>query len=185
MRNRLKHYTTYLAGSIDESKHTAHLWRNDISKFLWKHDIGVFDPCNKPGGIKEEAGFVDHVNAMKKRGEYDEVCKTMTHIVKIDLHMVDLSNFVILAIDRDAHLCGSYNEQTYAALEKKPVIVWCQQGKDQVPSWLFGMGMRHEMMFGSLDEVKNYILSVAYNDTIDDLGRWRFIDYDKVFNKEL
>ena len=183
--NRLKFHTTYLAGSIDESKSTAHLWRQEISQFLWQHDIGVFDPCNKPLGIQEGADFVDYMNELKHNHQYEKVAELMSAIVSADLHMVDLCNFVILAIDKDAHLCGSYNEQTYAALEKKPIIAWCPQGKENIPSWLFGMGMRHGMFFGSLDEVKEYILSIAYDEEIDELNRWRFIDYNKVYNKEL
>lgn len=184
--NRLKNHSAYLAGSIDESKKTAHLWRQEISEFLWSHDIGVLNPCDKPIGIQEDENFVDYTNGLKKDGKFDLVQNLMSEVVKADLHMVDLCNFVILVIDKSIHMCGSYNEQTYAALEKKPVIVLCEQGKEHIPNWLFGMGMRHEMFFNNMDEVKEYIKHIAYDDEdcIDTLGRWRFVDYDKVFNRQ-
>lgn len=179
--NRLLSHTVYLAGSIDESKDTAHLWREEISKFLWGLGIGVYNPCDKPCGEPEDAGFVDYCNALKRTGQYEKITEEMFNVVKADLHMVDLSNFVIAAIDKDRHLCGSYSEITYAALEKKPVIVWCPQGKSEVPSWLWGMGLRHEMFFTTLDEVEEYITHICFDEDVDDLGRWRFVNYKKVF----
>lgn len=182
--NRLKGTACYACGSIDESKTTAHIWRKEISEFLWKHDIGVFNPCDKPTGPPEDENFVDYVNSIKESGNFDRANEVMYPVIKADLHMVDLSNFVIAAIDKDIHLCGSYCEISYSTLEKKPVIIWCPQGKAAVPNWLFGFGLRHEMFFETLEEVKNYILHICYDEQVDDLGRWRFIDYDKVFGRK-
>lgn len=181
--NRLKGHVSYLIGSMDESKDTAHIWRQDISNFLWEHQIGVLNPCDKPSGKQEGADFTDYIDSLKEQERYDEVTEEMSPIVRIDLHMVDLSNFIIMAIDKDVHMCGSYGEQTYSSLEKKPIIVFCKQGKSKIPNWLFGTGMRHNMFFQTLDEVKEYILHICYDEEVDDLGRWRFIDYDKVFGK--
>jgi hypothetical protein len=105
------------------------------------------------------------------------------NIVSVDLHFVDLSNFIIMAIDKSIHMCGSYCEITYASLEKKPIIVMCKQGRWEVPGFLWGMGLRHQMFFGSWGEVKDYIAHIAYAKTIDDLGRWRFLDYNKVYGR--
>lgn len=183
--NRLKQHTVYLAGPIDESKETAHLWRRDMSEFLWENEIGVLNPCDKPSGMHEGEDFVDYMNNLKDIGDFDKVSNEMSKIVRIDLHMVDLCNFVILYVNKDTHMCGSYGEQTYAALEKKPVIVICEQGKNKIPSWLFGTGMRHEMFFSNFEDAKSYIKHVAYDYEVDCLNRWRFIDYDKVFNTKV
>jgi len=181
--NRLDRHTVYLAGSIDESKNTAHLWREEITNFLQPLGIGTFNPCDKPCGKVEDPDFVDYCNQLKAEEKWDELVSEMTGVVRADLHMVDLSNFMIAAIDKDRHLCGSYSEITYAALEKKPVIIWCPQGKAQVPNWLWGLGLRHELFFSTLDEVKDYITHVHTSDVVDTLGRWRFINYRKVFGK--
>lgn len=184
MKNRLKYHKVYVAGSIDESKDTAHIWRKEISEFLWQHNIGVYNPCDKPTGPPENSDFVDYVNSIKDSGDFDKVSEIMYPVIKADLHMVDLSNFVIAAIDKDRHLAGTYCEICYSCLEKKPVIIWCPQGKAAIPNWLFGFGLRHEMFFETLDEVKEYIKHICYDENVDDLGRWRFIDYGKVFNRE-
>jgi hypothetical protein len=183
--NRLSNHTTYLMGPMDDPKVSrGKVWREDISKFLWSRNIGVMNPCNKPSdtGAEDDDAF-DYMNKIKAEGKYDELESLMSPIVRIDLHMVDLCNFGILKVNKDSHMCGSYGEQTYAALEKKPIIVWCPQGKKEVPNWLFGNGMRHRMFFGSLEEVKQYITHIDTAKDIDCLGRWRFLDYDKIFNK--
>lgn len=181
--NRLNRHTVYLAGSIDESKNTAHLWREEMTKFLQPMGIGVFNPCDKPCGIPEDEGFVDFCNELKSEEQWEVITKEMVNVVRADLHMVDLSNFMIAAIDKDRHLCGSYSEVTYAALEKKPVILWCPQGKKAVPNWLWGMGLRHEIFFETLEEVKEYITHIHTAERVDTLQRWRFVDYGKVFGQ--
>ena len=182
--NRLKNHITYLVGPMDEAHDRGHGWREDISTFLWNNDIGVLNPCDKPSDMGDESDDTfELISRWKESEEYDLVTRAMSPIGKIDLHMVDLANFIIMKVDKDIHMCGSYFEACYASLEKKPVVVFCEQGKKKMPNWLFSMGLRHRMFFNSLDEVKMYIKHICYDSVIDNLGRWRFIDYKKVFNR--
>jgi hypothetical protein len=159
-------------------------WRDEISKHLWDLECGVFNPCCKPciQGEEDDETFAE-LNSLKEKGDFDEVSRIMSPISRIDLHGVDISNALILKVNKDTHMCGSYSEQTYASLEKKPVIVFCEQKKENIPLWLFGVGMRHEMFFDSLEQVKTYLSHIAFAKKVDTLGRWRFLDYKKIYNK--
>lgn len=180
--NRLAGHSTYLAGPIDHAPDLGVGWRREITPFLQAMKIGVLDPCDKPSDFGSETQETfNELKASKDTKNYDVTTKMMNPIFSIDLHLVDLSNFVILYIDKNAHMCGSYLEAAHAAMGKKPVIICCEQGKAAIPNSMFGIGLRHQMFFESWEQVRNYIRHIAYDDEIDTLGKWRFIDYNKVF----
>jgi len=106
----------------------------------------------------------------------------MKGIVSIDLHMVDLSNAVIVYIDKDYYACGSYSELTYAALEHKPVLICCKQGVANIPRWVFGLS-NYKTFFDKWEDLKAYIIKVHTN-TLEypaEEDNWRFLDYGKIF----
>jgi hypothetical protein len=178
--NNLKGSCVYLVGSIDDSEDFGTGWRQEITPFLHNLGIGVFDPTNKPSiWISESEDEVNHLNELKKRSKFDALSHIMKKIVSIDLHFLDLSNFVIAHLDFNVRITGSITELTYAALEKKPIIVICPQGKENIPNWLFGL-LDHDKFFISLDKATEYIEAVNQLD-VRVFPQWRFINYDKVF----
>ena len=112
--NRLNSHIAYLCGAIDQvSSSDAMKWREDITLFLNYIDIGVFNPCDKPvfnTNVQEDNDFVCMIQNLKNKRKYDEVQKIMQEIVRIDLNFVDLCNFMIMNIEPDSHMCGSYAE---------------------------------------------------------------------------
>lgn len=180
--NRLKNHVFYLGGPIDNADDFGKGWRTRLTKFLHSHEMGVFNPLDKATGtIDEGEDFVATVQHLKDIGNYEEAEYLMRETVRADLGMLDQSAAMILYIDKNIHMCGSYGEQSQACMRRLPVIICCEQGKKKVPNWLFGI-CDHKTMFDSWDEVENYIESIAYNKMVDTLnGKWKFIDYTKVF----
>ena len=182
--NRLKGHSVYLVSPIDDCPEGGKTWREYFGNFLKSLEIGVFDPTKKPLDIIDETlDNVAYIKNLKKAGDYTRVRNIMRKIVAADLHCCDLANFIVAFLDLNLAMCGTISEITFASLQKKPVIIICPQGKAAVPSWLFGLGLKHEMFFETFDDAENYIKHIAFDEKIDDLGRWRFIDYNKVFNE--
>jgi len=197
MKNRLSGSIAYLAGPIDRAHDSGIQWRLDIQNYLWSLNIGVLNPCDKPmdWGIESESTINERhklkeiaFNRYKKGLDNHNLCcdihEQVKKIVAADLRCIDKCDFVILYIDTDVHMCGSYNEQTHACLQRKPVVVCCKQGKFGVPDWLWGI-CQHDMFFGSWNEVKDYIYSIAFNNNVEHFRRWRFFDMNKVYNREI
>ena len=197
--NKLKGSIFYLAGPMDRIPDRGVEWREDMQLFLWD-DIGagVFNPCDKPisWGTEDENSRQWRTDSLKKAETlhrlghkheadkiYDVVCDNMKDVVASDLGGVDKSDAVILYVDLDVHMCGSYNEQTHGCLQRKPVIVCCKQGKYQVPHWLLGI-CNHNMFFNNWDEVKKYIRHVAFSPKIEHYKRWKFFDYEKIYGRK-
>lgn len=182
--NRLEGSMVYCSGAIDLIPGNGRAWRDEISEFLHSLGVGVINPLDKPisNSVYDEGpDFANYVRELKLRHYFDEVRKVVKNVVRADLHLVDLSNWVTVYLDMDYHHCGTYSEITYAALERKPILIVCRQGKEYIPSWLFGLHP-HETFFSNWEEYKVYIKHIAYHDNVDDLnGRWKFLDYDKIF----
>ena len=180
--NRLYKSMFYLAGPMDDVKDRGLVWRNEIKKFLWSNDIGVLCPCDKAiiDSVDENDAYFNELDNLKRKNLRQRVHEKMRPVAADDYRMVDKADALILYIDKNAHMCGSYHENCMAAYQRKPVIVCCEQGVAEIPNWMWSI-CRHEMFFDNWQEVKEYIQFVCYGEDVPTYNRWRFFDYYKIF----
>lgn len=174
--DRLKNQRVYLAGAIDRVPDKGMGWRSEITPFLEKMGVIVFNPLNKP----TEVGLEDencHINKklLKEQEKYDELSSIMKTIRSVDLRLVDISDFLIVNLDLETHPCGTYEEIFLANRSKKPIIIHIEQGKNQTPDWLLGT-IPHNMIFSTWDEIKQYLSSVNSDNQIQTYKRWQFFN---------
>lgn len=182
LKNRLKGSMAYLAGPMDDVADRGEGWRKEIKPFLWDLGIGVLCPFDKPNidSVDEDENLFIKLADLKKKEEWEEAHEIARSIAADDYRMVDKADFILLYVNKDCHMCGSYHENCIATLQRKPVIVMVEQGKEYVPNWILSVG-KHPMFFGSWKEVRAYIRHIAYAPKIDTHNRWRFFDYNKIF----
>jgi hypothetical protein len=172
--NNLKGMRTYLIGAMDRVKDGGIQWRQRITPHLKQMNIKVLDPCDQPiHSTKQEEESRQWIDHYKETGQYSKIRKTYGSIRNADLRCVDVSDFLIAHIDLDVHACGTYEEIVTANGQKKPILIWCEQGKNKAPNWLFFM-LDHEQIFGSMQEIIDYL---QYINTVSDrtkLKRWFF-----------
>jgi hypothetical protein len=183
--HRLRGMRTYLCGAMDQVADGGVVWRRAITPVLNKMGVIVLDPCNKPF----EGGVEDHQNRewrkkWKSVGNLGMVRKTMKPIRTMDLRMVDISDFVITCIDIDVHMCGSYEEITTANRQKKPVLIWCVQGRNSTPDWLLGM-LPNEHIFNNVNDLMTYLRHVDTAPRVKTYRRWFFPIFDVMYNSEV
>ena len=94
-------------------------------------------------------------------------------IRNVDLRMCDISDFIFVHWPVNEHLCGSIEEALWANRCKKPVIVWCPQGKEHVPDWLY-WSVPHEMFFGTMQDGIKYLQDVDSGEDERHFKRWMF-----------
>tara|TARA_Y100000590_G_scaffold468528_1_gene651585 strand:- start:737 stop:1282 length:546 start_codon:yes stop_codon:yes gene_type:complete len=179
--NRLNGMRTYLAGAMDRVPDGGTGWREAITPALNDRGVVVLNPCDKPAdvGIEDEETR-RLIEEYKETGEYGKIRKEYGVIRTLDLRCVDVSDFIIASIDIDVHACGTYEEIAVANSQKKPVLVWCQQGKASAPNWLFFM-LPHQHIFGSLSEIIEYLDYVDANEgAVEHYKRWFFFDRNKM-----
>ena len=182
--NRLKGMTAYLCGAMDRVEDGGVVWRDYITPKLQELGVGVFNPCNKPSDYApEDEDTRALISSLKRSGKYDEVSSVMKPICAVDLRMVDIAHFIIMNLDVENHLCGSYHEAFVAIGQKKPVVVMCKQGKENLPNWMFGV-VPHQMVFANWSETLEYLHHVNEDEDVEHLNRWRFFDFNKVYGND-
>jgi len=171
----LKNTRTYLAGAMDRVADGGHGWRDIITPHLANNfGIKVLNPCKYPiKMVKEDEETRSYIENLKLSGNYDQIKTLYGEIRNSDLRCVDLSDFIICHIDIDIHMCGSYEEIVTANRQKKPILIWCKQGKQKIPNWLFFM-LPHEHMFSSMEELLSYLQFIHVKNQINE-KRWFFL----------
>ena len=174
--NRLKNQRVYLAGAMDRVADRGVGWRALITPFLQELGVTVFNPLNKPSDLgSEDEDTHKKKTILKSQGKYDELSDVMKTIRAVDLRLVDISDFLVVNLDLNTHPCGTLEEIFLANRSKKPVIVRMEQGKDNVPDWLFGT-LPHSMFFSTWEEVRGYLTHISNGHEINHEGRWRFFN---------
>jgi hypothetical protein len=172
--NNLKNMRTYLVGAMDRVADGGIGWRNAITPMLQDLHIKVINPCQKPiESAKEGPETRMQIQFYKETGQFDKIRQDYGHIRNADLRCVDVSDFIIANIDMNVHMCGSYEEISTANRQKKPILVWCEQGKKLAPNWLFFM-LPHEHIFSTMDSLMAYLYEVSICKNTENLKRWFF-----------
>jgi|TARA_R110002110_G_scaffold3190_4_gene16440 hypothetical protein len=179
--NRLHGMRTYLAGAMDRVPDGGVGWRQRIKPVLKSKGVVVLDPCDKPSEVGiEDSCTRESIERLKKEGKFQQVRDDYAVIRTFDLRCVDISDFIIASIDTDVHACGTYEEVSLANSQKKPILIWCQQGKQNAPSWLFFM-LPHQHIFGSMDELIEYLEHIDSSEKqVKHLKRWFFFDQERL-----
>jgi hypothetical protein len=174
--NNLKGMRTYLIGAMDRVPDGGIVWRKKITPYLEDMNINIINPCNANNVKHVSEGFETRkwIEHYKETGQYDKI-KNFKNIRSADLRCVDVSDFVIVHLDIESHLCGSYEELFTANRQKKPVLVWCKQGKRNAPNWLF-FSIPHEHIFSSMHDVIDYLKYINTKQNTADLNRWLFFN---------
>ena len=128
--NRLKGTHCYLAGAMDRVRDNGIGWRRKIKDQLNDLEILWFDPTCKPShmGIEDENTRKAVMDA-KKKGHFNTVAEILRPIRCVDLRMIDLSDFIIVFLDRKNSGFGTIEEITLANREKKPILICQEDGK--------------------------------------------------------
>jgi hypothetical protein len=157
-------------------------WRENITPFLRELGIVVLNPCSKPIDVPSEIENRALRQQLKNDGNYDELSKLVKRDIRIpDLRMVDMSDVVILNLDVDVHMCGSYEEVTTANRQKNPILVRCAQGKRCAPDWMFSM-IPHQHIFDNWQDLKAYMCYIndKSNQNVETYKRWQFFRYEEL-----
>jgi hypothetical protein len=69
-------------------------------------------------------------------------------------------------------------------MQNKPTIIIYKEGRKNVPHWLVAQ-VPTQLIFGSFGEAKKYLTHIDEDEVIDDLGRWIFFDFNKLYKENI
>lgn len=178
VKGRLNNHRVYLAGPIDHASDDGVGWREELTPYLEKMGLTILDPTNKPVSQCRYNEIGDeklHIQKLVNLKRWDELRTMAKEIVLVDLRMVEVSDFMIAYIDKDIHICGTYDEIFESLRRRKPTLIVHKGGKSQMSMWLRGK-MNHNFVFDTFDELYDY-LEALHDGTVEpDYTRWVFFD---------
>lgn len=145
----------------------------------------MLDPLDKPFLTGLEGDDNRSARSIQKlRGNYDELTEVMRQVRLADLRLVDRADFLIVKLDMDVQMAGTYEEIFVGNSLKRPVLIWCPQGVDRIPDWLFGC-LDYREFFSTLEDLLAYLDGVAEGSIEPSGRRWRFFNHTKMFPREV
>jgi hypothetical protein len=160
----------YLSGAIDYAPDLGVGWRAELIEKAHAAKLGVrfIDPCNKPTGCTQEVeDGVRLVDKYRQEGRWEEMRQFVKGFRREDLRFTDIADFLIIKVDRNVHMCGSYDELFLAERQRKPIFCIIEGGIEELPTWLFGV-FHLENIFTSVDECIDH-LKVLDSTPLEDL----------------
>lgn len=178
VKGRLNNHRVYLAGPIDHASDDGVGWREELTPYLEKMGLTILDPTNKPVSqcrYNEIGDEKEHIQKLVKLKRWDELRTMAKEIVLVDLRMVEVADFLIAYVDKDIHICGTYDEIFESLRRRKPTLIVHKGGKAEMSMWLRGK-MNHNFVFENFDELYEY-LEALHDGTVEpDYTRWVFFD---------
>lgn len=166
----LKDRRCYLSGPIENDVDPSHNWRIGPKAVLVdRFGIDLFDPFDDP---KQQ--WAEALKEARDRSDYDEMARIAKNFVRKDLCMVDRSDFIIACLPYKFPTTGTHHEIINSSNAKKPTLLVCPQGKNQVPLWYYGF-IPHECMFGSWDDLYQYLQDIEDGKYKGVNNRWDYV----------
>lgn len=178
---KLKGSLCYLAGPIDYAEDLGVGWRQYITPKLRALGMYVLDPTNKPTAEKklyENAENHAQRKAWKEAGEFEILHKTGKPVRSFDLRCTDKADCIVVYLDASIQMTGTLEELFTSNKDKKPVLVFCKQGRKAIADWIYWT-IPPKYIFETIDDVLDYIKKIDSGAETDN-SRWHFFDWDKI-----
>ena len=164
----LKGKRVYLSAPIEHEAENAN-WRDEIKKSLIsRFGLEVFDPFADP---KQQ--WAPSLVKAREEKDFETIKRVSKNFVRKDLALVDRADFLIACLPYRVPTTGCVHEIINSNNAKKPTLILCPQGKEKVSFWYWGF-VAEECMFGSWDEVFNYLQEVEDGKHKDN-DRWAYV----------
>lgn len=185
-KSRLSGLRVYLAGTMEYSSDGGEGWRKIITPKLRKLGLGVMDPTNSPVQLSYANTATEELGKLKElraKGDFYKLVLYAKEVVHHDLRMVDVADLLIIFINAKVPTIGTIDEFVTACNQKKPILIFCEQGLREMPLWIWGrIGSDYKkVVCNDLDEVVEKLKKIAYCKDKDlykfiDRSRWVFIN---------
>ena len=177
---KLRGMRFYGAGPMDRAPDGGKNWREWITPKLHELGITFINPCNKPINIGSETiEDRQYRQELLEQLRYDEFSREMKTLRVVDLRCVDISDALIVYFDTEQFMCGTMEEIFLANRQKKPILLYCPRGINQIYHWMWGV-LPSQMFFEKWDDLFSYLNDIDSGKNTEHLKRWMWFDYDKL-----
>lgn len=144
MNEFLKGTSCYLAGNLEyEEEGKTKEWRRFFEESVKGMGIRCFNPLkevfnNFPTETQEERRLREALLKNGRHNDHMTIHKSMKAVIRRDLRMVDISDFVVCVLNPKVPTFGTVDEIILCLRQSKPVLLAIEGGKGNIPLWLSG-----------------------------------------------
>ncbi len=177
-RGKLSGAVGYLSGAMEAANDFGHGWRKSFQSKIKKAlpEIILLDPTNKPSNLISESKSIGEVFKtidLNDRQQLNTFIRYAKRIRRDDLRMCDLSDFMIVRIDKKIPACGTFDELFTIEDQQKPIFAIVEGGLSGLPGWLFAVLNPYEV-FATEEECIAHLVKLNNGEiALDD--RWVLI----------
>jgi len=152
-------------------------WREFVKTKLGSVGINTLSPLDTKflGYPVESREDIVKMKQFRTEGDYKKVSDYMKMVIRKDLRLIDLSDFIIVNMEVSKPTFGTMHELVIAGQQKKPIFVSISEGKRECPLWILGL-VDPDFIFNDINSVVDFVLSIDSGDENMDLERWRLLD---------
>lgn len=166
-------------GAMEKDRSGGLAYRKLVRDELEPLGIKCWDHYDAP--IKCDISEGDHelftkFKQLRENGDFEELAK-YKQIRHNDLALIDKCDFVICQLDMEALSCGTYEECFLANRHKKPIFVYCVQGKKAIPFWMWWT-LPVKYFYNDLGEIIEMLKKIDSGKVAIDSNRWKILKPD-------
>lgn len=168
---------TYLAGNLEFSEDSLN-WRDEVEGELSKINITCLSPIKvtfENQALETQADRA-RLKSLRQKGQWNEVASYMKEVIKKDLRLIDLSDFVIFNFEFDKPTFGTIHELVIAEQQRKPVFCTCRNLK-AVPLWIMGL-IEKKYFYKDISSIIEKIKRINSGEHLINSDRWRLLKGD-------
>lgn len=166
----------YLAGNME---HTAGAegWRDFVKQRLSPIGVNILSPVDTKflGYPVESRDDILRMKRERRNGNLDTVSEYMKRVIRKDLRLIDLSDFVIVNMEVLKPTFGTMHELVIADQQKKPIFLSISEGRHECPLWILGL-VNPKFIYNNIDEVVETILKIDDGSIELNPERWRLLE---------
>jgi nucleoside 2-deoxyribosyltransferase len=174
--NILKNSKVYLAGNME---HTAGAegWREFVKEQLSPIGVNILSPIDTKfrGYPVESREDILRMKQERSNGNLELVSEYMKRVIRKDLRLIDLSDFVIVNMEVLKPTFGTMHELVIAGQQKKPIFLSVSEGKRECPLWILGL-VNPKFIYNSIEDVVETVLKIDNGSIEMNPERWRLLE---------
>jgi hypothetical protein len=151
-----------LSGPIDNAADDGVGHRKLFKRLMTEAGIqaSYLDPTDKPvGGHKEIGEEKKRCFELRQSRKFKELSEIVKLFRNQDLGMVREADIVIVYVDPNIHMCGTYNETFLAEWLLRPRYLIIEGGLEKCPLWLFDV-FELDSMFDSVEQCVERLVEI-------------------------
>jgi nucleoside 2-deoxyribosyltransferase len=174
--NVLNGSRVYLAGNMEYTA-GALGWREYVKNKLTPSGIKILSPVDTKfvGHPTESPQDIARMKVERQNGNYDLVHSHMKRVVRKDLRLIDLSDFIIINMEVSKPTFGTMHELVVAVQQKKPIFLAISEGRSSCPLWILGL-LKPEYIYDSIEDVVETVIKIDKGNIKMNPDRWRLLE---------